>query len=292
MLLSLTLGFLITASLAFALLKQYFTGYSHNYKPILTHMRSYWKLIAANTLYTLGLFVHNFVFWHSKLQMIVVRSFVCAETYDLASCIAMFTNISASVIFIALVEMHFNSRYKQYSESIIGGRLLDIRKAQNRMFRTLADELMTLVRVQFIISTVLFLVCLILLQRIGYTGTVIQIYPSLAVGYFILFIMYPLFLFLYYFNDLDGAMYTGLIFCGVTFIGSIISMHTDTLWYGCGLIAGAFAGFTYSFFRLRWLEKNISNHIFCNGVIVKQIVGRRPSGQVYQRETILPDKEG
>jgi uncharacterized membrane protein len=286
MLLSLTFGFLITASLAFALLKQYFTEYSHRYKPVLTHMCNYWKLIAANTLYTLGLFVHNFVFWNSKLKMVVARSFVCAETYDLASCIAMFTNISASVIFIALVEMHFNSRYKQYSEAIIGGRLLDIKKTQTRMFRMLADEMMTLIRVQFIISTVLFLICLIFLQRIGYTGTVIQIYPSLAVGYFILFIMYPLFLFLYYFNDLDGALYTGLIFCTVTFIGSLISMHTDTLWYGSGLIAGAFAGFTFAFFRLRWLEKNINNHIFCNGVIIKQVTGKRPSGQVYKKEAI------
>lgn len=81
---------------------------------------------------------------------------MCAETYDYASCVAMFTNISASIIFIVLVEMKFNARYKQYSEAIIGGRLLDIQKTGMRMFRLLADELMSLVRIQFIISTVLF----------------------------------------------------------------------------------------------------------------------------------------
>lgn len=52
--------------------------------------------------------------------------------------------------------MKFNARYKQYSEAIIGGRLLDIQKTGMRMFRLLADELMSLVRIQFIISTVLF----------------------------------------------------------------------------------------------------------------------------------------
>lgn len=283
MLLAMTIGFLITGALGFALLKQYFTTYSHRYKKILLHIVRHWKLVVANTLYTLGLFIHNFVFWHSNLQVTVAKSFLCAETYDLASCIAMFTNISASVIFIVLVEMHFNSRYKQYSEAIIGGRLLDIKKAELRMFRLLTDQLMNLVRIQFIISTGIFLVCLIVLQRFGYTGTVIQIYPCLAVGYFILFIMYPVFLFLYYFNDLNGALATSIIFCIVTFAGSILSRNAETIWYGAGLTAGAFAGWTYAYFRLRWLEKHISSHIFCNGTIIRQLSGKRPSGQVYPK---------
>ena len=149
MLLALTAGFLITASLGLALLTQYFTEYSHQYKKILKHIAKYRKLILANTFYTLGLFVHNFVFWTSDLQIRTAGSFVCAETYDYASCVAMFTNISASIIFIVLVEMKFNARYKQYSEAIIGGRLLDIQKTGMRMFRLLADELMSLVRIQF-----------------------------------------------------------------------------------------------------------------------------------------------
>ena len=281
MLSAMTIGFLLTASLGFALLKQYFTGYSHAYKKLLLYIIKYWKLVAANALYTLGLFIHNFVFWFSDLRIVVVDTFICAETYDLASCIAMFTNISASVIFIVLVEMQFNVRYKQYSEAVIGGRLLDIKRTQSRMFRQLSDLLMSITRIQFVISTVVFLVCLIGLQRFGYAGTVIQIYPCLAVGYFILFIMYAAFLFLYYFNDLNGAMFTGLIFCGVTLAGSIFSMKLDTLWYGLGLVIGAFSGWSYAFFKLRRLEKNINIHIFCNGTIIKQVKGRRPSGKVY-----------
>lgn len=284
MLLSITVGFLMTASLGFALLKQYFTTYSHCYRQIFRHIIKHRKLVVANTLYTTGLFVHNFVFWNSDLKMTVADTFICAETYDFASCVAMFTNISASVIFIALIEMHFNSRYKQYSEAIIGGRLLDIEKTSRRMFRLLTDQLMSLTRLQFIISTSLFLICLLVLQRFGYTGTVIQIYPCLAAGYFILFIMYPVFLFLYYFNDLNGALITSIIFFTGTLGASIISSRTEPLWYGAGLVFGAFCGWTYGYFRLRWLEKNISSHIFCNGTIIKQVTGKRPSGQVYPEQ--------
>ena len=88
--------------------------------------------------------------------MIVVKSFVCVTTYDMATCLAMFTNISASVIFISRVEMYFHDRYKAYSEAVIGGRGADIAITKKRMFRTLAEELMSLARVQFIITLVIF----------------------------------------------------------------------------------------------------------------------------------------
>ena len=77
--------------------------------------------------------------------------------------------------------------------------------------------------------------------------------------------MYAAFLFLYFFNDLDGAVYTGLIFCIITLVGSLISRHFDTLWYGIGLVAGAFTGWTYAYFRLSWLESHLHIHIFCKG---------------------------
>ena len=136
MLLSLTLGFFIIASLGYALLRQYFTKNSGKYKEVFLYICKFWRLILANFLYTLGLYIHNFVFWNTSLKNVVVNSFVYAESYDFATCIAMFTNISASVIFVALVEMRFNGRYKQYSEAIIGGRLLDISKTKSRMLQT------------------------------------------------------------------------------------------------------------------------------------------------------------
>ena len=50
------------------------------------------------------------------MRMVVVDSFVCNQPYDMASCLAMFTNISATIIFIARVEMYFHEKYKLYSE--------------------------------------------------------------------------------------------------------------------------------------------------------------------------------
>ena len=58
--------------------------------------------------------------------MILADTYVCNQPYDMATCIAMFTNLSASVIFIAYVEMHFHEKYQNYTEAVLGGWLKDI----------------------------------------------------------------------------------------------------------------------------------------------------------------------
>ena len=158
MLAAMDAGFFLTAVLENALVKRYFRKNSNRYKPVLSYFKMYWQLVVTNFLYILGLYVHNFVFWTTDMRMVVVDSFVCNQPYDMASCLAMFTNISATIIFIARVEMYFHEKYKLYSEAVIGGRGADIQNAKKRMFRQLASELMTLARIQFIISVVIYLI--------------------------------------------------------------------------------------------------------------------------------------
>ena len=157
MLLSLTIGFFLTAAISAATIKSYFKRNSRQYRKVLHYFKIYWHLIATNLLYTLGLYIHNFIFWTTDLKMTVAHTFVYAPAYDMATCLAMFTNLSSTIIFISRVEMHFHERYKAYSEAVIGGRWEDINNAKNRMFRQLASELMNLVRIQFIVSVVLYL---------------------------------------------------------------------------------------------------------------------------------------
>ena len=284
MLLSLTIGFFLTAVLEYATVKRYFKRNSNRYRRVFSYFGRYWKLVVINFLYTLGLYIHNFVFWNTDLQMRVADTFVFAPTYDLATCLAMFTNLSSTIIFISRVEMHFHERYKAYSEAVIGGRWEDINNAKNRMFRQLASELMNLVRIQFIVSVVLYLLCVIFLPGMGFSGLVMQIYPCLAAGYFILFLLYAELIFLYYFNDMTGALLTAVCFCLGTFFGTLFSKQLPDIWYGAGLVMGSFFGFTVGYFRLRWVERHMDVHIFCQGELFKIKRGRKPSAKSYDRK--------
>ncbi|HBA46448.1 MAG TPA: hypothetical protein DCZ91_01325, partial [Lachnospiraceae bacterium] len=95
--------------------------------------------------------------------------------------------------------------------------------------------------------------------------------------------MYSEIIFLYYFNDLTGAMLTSMIFCLVTFLGSIVATHLPELWYGIGVVIGAFCGWTFAYFRIRFMERNLDAHIFCKGSLLKPGMGTQPPGQVYSR---------
>ncbi len=281
MLFALMTGFFLIAFLESAVVKRYFINNSNRYRSVLRYFRKYWKLVVSNFFYNLGLYIHNFVFWTTEMKLVLVKSFVCNQPYDMATCLAMFTNLSATVIFITRVEMHFHDKYKRYSEAVIGGKGADIDTAKKEMFRQLSAELVNLVRIQFIITTVIYLACVVLLPRAGISSLTLRIYSCLTAGYFMLFLMYSEIIFLYYFNDLTGAAITSLSFCLVTFVGSIFSTHLPELWYGMGVVLGAFTGWTVAYIRLRYMERHLDAHIFCKGSILKPGMGTRPPGKVY-----------
>ena len=208
------------------------------------------------------------------MAMHLVKTFVCNQPYDMATCLAMFTNLSASVIFISRVEMYFHERYKAYADAVFGGRGLDIQNTRKRMFRQLGSELMTLIRLQFIISVVIYLIFVIFLPRMGYAGLVMRIYPMVAAGYFILFLMYSEIIFLYYFEDLQGALVTALSFCGVTFLASLIAVHLPAVFFGVG-----------------WMETHIDEHMFCRGNLIKRGKGIKPSAKVFDIRELKKEPE-
>lgn len=283
MLVALVLGFMLIASLELAQIRSYFRDNSKKYKEVFLYLGKYKKLIASNFLYMLGVYLHNFVFWSTDLQMVVADRFYSAPDYDMASCLAMLTSATATVIFISRVEMRFHATYKGYSEAVIGGRGMDIENAKRRMFRQMASELSHLVQIQFVISVTIFFLFIIFLPRFGFSGLVIQIYPVLAVGYFIWFIMNAALIFQYYFSDYTGALLSAFCFCVATFFGAMYATKLSTEWYGTGLVFGAFVGWTVAYFRLRRIEKTLDVHVFCVGSIMKKKQEARPDNKVFDR---------
>lgn len=291
MLVALDIGFLLIASLELAQIKSYFRYNSKKYKEVLRYFKKYWQLVITNFLYMAGIYIHNFVFWTSEHRMVVADSFVCVPVYDMATCLGMLTSISASIIFITRVEMRFNRVYKGYSEAVIGGRGMDIDSAKKRMFRQLSSELVHLARDQFAISIMIFFLFITFLPRFGFGGISLQIYPCLAVGYFIWFLMNAALIFQYYYSDLNGALLSSICFSVVTLLASFVSMKLSPTWYGLGLVVGALAGWTVAYFRLRFIEKTLDVHIFCNGTIMKKGHGECPDNKVFDRYELLKEQE-
>lgn len=292
MLVGLVCGFTLTATLEVAQVRSYFRVSSATYAPVIRYLRDYWQLVVCNFLYTLGLFVHNFVFWGASDRMVLVDTFVCNQPYDMATCLAMFTSLSSSTIFIALVEMRFHERYTSYFNAVIGGTLDEIERAKHRMLAQLRNEVTSLERIQFAITVVLYLVFCAFAPRLGITGYEIQIYRLMAAGYFVVFLMYANIILLYYYSDHAGLVATTASFCAVTLVGALVSRSLTPPWFGLGLWVGAIVGWTVSYARLRWVERNLDAHVFCRGQLVAYGRGRRPSDVVYRARADVEEDGG
>lgn len=282
-----TIGFLVITILQFSYMKKYFNSNSRRYKECLHYFKDYKKIGLCNFFYILGFYIHNFVFWTHPAHIIVAKSYVSFQCYDMASCLAMFTNISTIIIFTVMAETKFHNKYQRYNEAVIGKTWNDIVETKRSMFRLLIQQVCYLTGIQAIITSLIFLISIINLPKLGFGGSVLVIYPSLAGALLAIFLMYCNIIFLFYFNDNRGAMFTSIIFCTSVLIGSIFSIRLSEPLYGLGVFLGAFIGWSFSFFRIKYIEKHFDEHIFCRTNILKKRVGLTPNSRVYGRKKSL-----
>ena len=69
MLMGFTVGFFLTAVLEYGSVRRYFVKNSNRFRPVLRYFRLYWHLVVINFFYTLGLYIHNFVFWTTEMRI-------------------------------------------------------------------------------------------------------------------------------------------------------------------------------------------------------------------------------
>ena len=284
MLLALTIGFWLIAILEMLNVLKVFRTNDYCYGKVLGYFKKYWKLIVANFSYTLGLFIHNFVFWKHPWNVTIADTYVCNQPYDMATCIAMFTNISATVFFIVRTDSRFRDKYSMYIKSVIGSKLDTIKTNKKRMMQALSEQLMSLARLQFCVTVVVFMLFKIIAPSIGISSLTMTMYPVMAVAYYIAFLFYDNLLFLYYFDDLNGAAISGVVFATATFAFSVLAKFLQPTWYGVGCCVGSFAAYTYTYFRIRWVERHLDELIYCRGSVIGVGTGKKPSYCVYKKE--------
>lgn len=278
------IGFLIIDFLQFAYIRNSFRSNSKNYKDCLHYFKDHKKILFCSFFYILGLYIHNFVFWTHPSHIIIAKSYISMQSYDMASCLAMFTNISTIIIFTVMAETNFHDKYQIYMEAVIGKTWKDIEKSKKSMFRLISQQMNYLAALQAVITIIIFLIALLILPNLGFGGSVLRIYASLVGAFFVIFLMYCNIIYMFYFNDNTGAMLSSIIFCISVFIGSFFAKNYSESFYGYGATFGAIIGWSFSYFRIQYLEKHFDEHIFCKISIIKKSKREIPASIVYDRE--------
>lgn len=286
-LIGIMLGFFLIGVLFVSYIKHYFVVSNDSYTKCLSYYKKQTSLMFGTLFYTMGIFVHNFVFWCTSDHLVIVDCFYTYQSYDMAACLGMFTNISAMVIFTVMAETKFHDIYQEYNEAVIGETLQRIHDAKKKMFRLLMQQISYVVRVQAIISVIIFICAVTFLPDVGFSGLEMTVYPALAAAYYCVFIMYCNIIFLCYFNDNKGIFLTGFLFFACTVAATIYSCHLTPEFFGIGLLLGALVGWSYSFFRIRYLEQNFDYYIMCNMHILYSKREERPSSLIYKNGAFI-----
>lgn len=278
-----TIGFFVIAVLEFSYIRKYFQYFSNRYMESIRYFFSHKRLMFSNFFYMLGLYIHNFIFWTVPGRLHIAGTYYTNQTYDMATCLAMFTNVSTMIFFIVVAETRFHTAYQRYMESVIGGTYKSIFKNKRILFRIIAQQMRQILGVQIAITSVVFFLIITFASSLGIQGMTIQVYPVLSVAFMGVFMMYGNMIYLYYFSDMTGAFLTAFIFCSVTGIMTFFVKDYAMIWWGMGIFIGMILGWLFSFFRIKWIEKHIDQHIFCHGTVVDTIAYREEK-PVYKRD--------
>jgi uncharacterized membrane protein len=173
-----------------AVIRQHFPTRSNHYFDFLLYVKRYPVLILYNALYTVGLYVHNFIYWIFPLTRDQVGLFLYSAEYDMATFLAMLTTLPATVLFVVGMETNTYTCYSNYIAAVNSAPKAVIDKTQSDLERNILQEYAKMTEVQAVVSLLLIVVGMSVFPYWGISSGIIEMYPFLACGYFFSFMMF------------------------------------------------------------------------------------------------------
>lgn len=241
-LIGIDIGFLVNLFILLITIRQTFNHMSSQVFLFTDTIVEYPKLFFINLFYTLGLYIHNFMFWSmSGISVRLMDTFIYAPSYDIATFLSVLTILPATVIFIVRVETNFYEQYRKISHAILhGGCLKDIDKAREEMVRVLKREINTILQIQFIVTVVLLVFGVnLFLPLIEADNQIIELYSILSIGYYMTYMAYIVVTILLYFDDQESAIRVTFLFLVMTIVFTGITLLLGERFYGLGLDVSA-----------------------------------------------------
>lgn len=288
---SLATGFVLIAILLAIRTRHTFPVHGKNSWDLLRELKKKnMPLVVANVLYIIALYLPNFVFWFlSDYSVVTVNVFISAPPYDMASFLAVMSNLPVLVVFVVNVETKFHTAYQTYCEAIVGAGDKDIRRAKRDMIETLRRETLYIIQLQAIVNILVYLGAIALLPRLGIDGMILVMYPVLSIAYMIIYLTQCMMIYLYYLDDAPGAAVVGVVLVVGALLGSLVAVHLPPAAAGLGAAFGALCGFTTAFFRIRHILVHLDSHIFGRGQIVPRV--RRRNAREYDLRVWRKEQE-
>ncbi|MGM7684399.1 exopolysaccharide Pel transporter PelG [Cytobacillus sp. Hm23] len=269
MFICLDIGFAIMIIRFTQYIRAFFHVNNEKYFLFFSYMRLYPYLFVCGLLYTLGLYGHNLIIWHSKVQYTVEETFTVAPYYDVPVFFAYLSVLPAMVLFVVSLETSFYKTYRSYYDRILNSfPLKDILSAKKTMFKTLSLELTFITEIQLLVVICSIALGLKYLPTLGFTFEQMHIFTILVLGNLFFIIMYTVVLILLYFDDQKGACLTTVVYTVGSMVLTAVLIRYDI--YGYAVFIVACGALIFGLWKLTSYLNNIDYYTFCSQPILNK----------------------
>ena len=228
----------------------------------LSHFRRTPALFWTGTFLYGGAFVHLFAYWSGPEAREIAGAFRVSPFFDLPAFYAFLTVVPTLVMFVVSVETHFYEKFRAYYRNVLGGGTSrDIAKAKEDMQRALVREIRFAMEVQLLFTVIALALGVKLLPLTGFTARQLDLFITLALGYYLYIIAFVLTQILLYFDDRRGALMIAAGFAAANAGLTLWSM--DRSFDGLGLIISAFLSLIAAIIRLIRLLRHLDYRTYC-----------------------------
>lgn len=264
LMISVIIGYGIMLVWYYKLLIEYFPECDSGSFDFLKWFDKYPQLAGVGTFIGIGLFAHLVLMWASPAGVQVKGLFYGAPIYDVSALMAFLSILITTINFVTSVEVKFYPKYRiYYGLYNKGGTLIDIQNAEKELISTLNRELGYTFAKQFFASVIFIVLGTLLIPRLplGFTEEMLGIYRVLCVGYAFYSAGNCVMLMSLYFADNAGALVDTAIYAACSVIGTIITMHMDTRFYGFGFLVAGIVFTGISLTRVTLFTRKLSYHV-------------------------------
>lgn len=267
---SMDIGFLVIALFLYGNIKTYFINEDGDYFAFLSYLDEHRQLYFIGFFYSLGLYLHNILFWFSGKGVIIGHTYIISPTYDVPAFWAFLTIIPSIIIFTVSCEISIYEKYRVYYNTICNeGVFLSILKKQNELRMAISRGIKKVMEIQLIFSVSCLFIGINILPLIKPLYITVGIFSMMIIGYYSFILMFVFLTVLLYFDDKYGALFLTLFF---VFSNALLTQ--GTIWagekyYGLGYAVSAVLSLIIGFIRLNHILDNLSYYTFCSQPVMK-----------------------
>ncbi len=263
LLLAFLIGMIVILSILMVYFKKTFKINLYYQFSFLKYFPKFYKIFFAGLLYTLGIWIHNFIIWFSELGIIVNETYRFAPIYDSAVFWAYITIIPTLTLFVVNMETRFYIKYKKYYGLITNNAsLTEIDKAKKEMQKSLHNELFYIMEIQIMITIFVIIVSKIIFSYYNFPIIFRDIFQITALGAFCNVFLLLIIMILLYFDAQNLAFFSSAIFIIGNSFWTYYFLPRGLNFYGFGYFMGALIAFLMAYFFILIYLKNITYFTF------------------------------